>query len=485
MRHHGHLRTRAHLAPQHAIRRGHGSEIRPSPAGGSRACPCSGGWSSTLPPVTLLHSECRPIPVTLLLVTRLVVYGSGTPARAGGYRGYMRSPSPPVIVEWAYRGVPSAGYALRSPSPPSIVASLYLLSTQCTLKNDTGAARSPVCVGGPPKDGAHQDPPGGPPRQGSGLPTSPDPQRMARFPANPARRAPRIRPRGRPHAFGLPLPLGKSGPLHPSQLATTKKNDYSEQTTRTSLNGVTPTRRLHTFCPNLAFCPARILHVLSGLLRFPRHHHPTLAAVSPWLARLRGSSSRRPPRSSLASRAASASSGRSAHATSCAASRGYDPYRTTTAVAGMPPPSPGANRPGSSSTSGCTPSSPTTTWPPTGSTWRTGSKSAFPSSTTTSSAPEHPSSRPSHRPPPRKAPDPRGHAPPTSRTWCTTGSSARSWRRRRSARKGRCTTSCRTREGVPGIVGGIPEGEENRGGSRGPDSRLESGSENPNRRPPR
>ena len=40
-------------------------------------------------------------------------------------------------------------------------------------------------------------------------------------------------------------------------------------------------------------------------------------------------------------------------------------------------------------------------------------------------------------------------------------------------------------EGVPGIVGGTPEGEENRGGSRGPDSRLESGSENPNRRPPR
>ena len=59
-------------------------------------------------------------------------------------------------------------------------------------------------------------PPGGPPRQGSGLPTSPDPQRMARFPANPAPRAPRIRPRGRPHAFGLPLPLGKSGLLHPS-----------------------------------------------------------------------------------------------------------------------------------------------------------------------------------------------------------------------------------------------------------------------------
>ena len=42
-----------------------------------------------------------------------------------------------------------------------------------------------------------------------------------------------------------------------------------------------------------------------------------------------------------------------------------------------------------------------------------------------------------------------------------------------------------TGEGVPGIVGGTPEGEENRGGSRGPDSRLESGSENPNRRPPR
>ena len=40
-------------------------------------------------------------------------------------------------------------------------------------------------------------------------------------------------------------------------------------------------------------------------------------------------------------------------------------------------------------------------------------------------------------------------------------------------------------EGVPGIVGGTPEGEENRGGSRGPDSGLESGSENPNRRPPR
>ena len=40
-------------------------------------------------------------------------------------------------------------------------------------------------------------------------------------------------------------------------------------------------------------------------------------------------------------------------------------------------------------------------------------------------------------------------------------------------------------EGVPGIVGGFPKGEENRGGSRGPDSRLESGSQNPNRRPPR
>ena len=30
-------------------------------------------------------------------------------------------------------------------------------------------------------------------------------------------------------------------PRMPSQLATTKKNGYSEQTTRTSLNGVTPT----------------------------------------------------------------------------------------------------------------------------------------------------------------------------------------------------------------------------------------------------
>ena len=40
-------------------------------------------------------------------------------------------------------------------------------------------------------------------------------------------------------------------------------------------------------------------------------------------------------------------------------------------------------------------------------------------------------------------------------------------------------------EGVPGIVGGFPKGEENRGGSRGPDSGLESGSKNPNRRPPR
>ena len=37
------------------------------------------------------------------------------------------------------------------------------------------------------------------------------------------------------------------------------------------------------------------------------------------------------------------------------------------------------------------------------------------------------------------------------------------------------------REGVPGIVGGFPKGEENRGGSRGPDSGLESGSQNPNR----
>ena len=36
-------------------------------------------------------------------------------------------------------------------------------------------------------------------------------------------------------------------------------------------------------------------------------------------------------------------------------------------------------------------------------------------------------------------------------------------------------------EGVPGIVGGFPKGEENRGGSRGPDSGLESGSKNPNR----
>ena len=34
-------------------------------------------------------------------------------------------------------------------------------------------------------------------------------------------------------------------------------------------------------------------------------------------------------------------------------------------------------------------------------------------------------------------------------------------------------------EGVPGIVGGTPEGEENRGGSRGPDSGLESGSQTP------
>ncbi len=34
------------------------------------------------------------------------------------------------------------------------------------------------------------------------------------------------------------------------------------------------------------FGPARILRILSGLLRSPKRHHPTLAAVSPWLARL-------------------------------------------------------------------------------------------------------------------------------------------------------------------------------------------------------
>ena len=32
--------------------------------------------------------------------------------------------------------------------------------------------------------------------------------------------------------------------------------------------------------------PAKILRILSGLLRSPRRHHPTLAAISPWLARL-------------------------------------------------------------------------------------------------------------------------------------------------------------------------------------------------------
>ena len=32
--------------------------------------------------------------------------------------------------------------------------------------------------------------------------------------------------------------------------------------------------------------PARILRILSGLLRSPKRHHPTLHAVSPWLARL-------------------------------------------------------------------------------------------------------------------------------------------------------------------------------------------------------
>ena len=32
--------------------------------------------------------------------------------------------------------------------------------------------------------------------------------------------------------------------------------------------------------------PAKILRILSGLLRSPRRHHPTLAATSPWLARL-------------------------------------------------------------------------------------------------------------------------------------------------------------------------------------------------------
>ena len=52
-------------------------------------------------------------------------------------------------------------------------------------------------------------------------------------------------------------------------------------------------------------------------------------------------------------------------------------------------------------------------------------------------------------------------------------------------KKSRFVVADMTHEGVPGIVGGTPEGEENRGGSRGPDSRLESGSENPNRRPPR
>ena len=34
------------------------------------------------------------------------------------------------------------------------------------------------------------------------------------------------------------------------------------------------------------FRPAKILRILSGLLRSPRRHHPTLAAISPWLARL-------------------------------------------------------------------------------------------------------------------------------------------------------------------------------------------------------
>ena len=48
-------------------------------------------------------------------------------------------------------------------------------------------------------------------------------------------------------------------------------------------------------------------------------------------------------------------------------------------------------------------------------------------------------------------------------------------------RRGTAVRHRQTTEGVPGIVGGFPKGEENRGGSRGPDSRLESGSKNPNR----
>ena len=131
--------------------------------------------------------------------------------------------------------------------------------------------------------------------------------------------------------------------------------------------------------------PRKILRILSGLLRSPRRHHPTLAAVSPWLARL-ALLLPTPLRSSRGSRAASASSSRSAHATSCAASTATTPTAPSIAAARRPPRRRAANRPGSSSTSGCTRSSSTTTWPPTGSTWRTAWRFGCRSSITTCSS---------------------------------------------------------------------------------------------------
>ena len=92
---------------------------------------------------------------------------------------------------------------------------------------------------------------------------------MARFPANPARGAPKIRPQRPPASLPptlTPRQIRSVAPAHgvatsrshldcrwtadTPGMASTKKNDYPEQTTNVTERGHAH-RRLHTFCPNL------------------------------------------------------------------------------------------------------------------------------------------------------------------------------------------------------------------------------------------
>ena len=162
--------------------------------------------------------------VTIRQVTVTAVPGAPT--------GLTATASGSTTINLSWTAPASTGYrievSLNGTSNPSRTAT----PTRTPRPSRSWPATGAGCPARAAEGRGAPTPPGGPPRQGSGPPTSPDPQRMARFPANPAPRAPRIRPQ-RPPASLRPYPYPSANPViciprMPSQLATTKKNDYYE-----------------------------------------------------------------------------------------------------------------------------------------------------------------------------------------------------------------------------------------------------------------